>query len=259
MSASFLDLVTPGSVVAFIGAHPDDETVVGSLLAFCADRAKDVWVVSLTRGAAGWNLDKEDRSRTLNDIRTDEFAEALAILNAKPVMFDYVNGVSMAHPDGLAVAEPEAPAIERWNTKGDHAQTPEDVYARWTREGGDPALQIATLLGNKKPDVVVALEPETGFTHHPEHIATTRAALKAVRSLSRKTALYYTYPNDAEGVDGERIALRRLNELGGKDYARIAVRSWCCYKSQFRVSDPPPTAPSSPDVKEHLLKRVEPL
>jgi LmbE family N-acetylglucosaminyl deacetylase len=259
MSAGFLDLVTPGCVVAFIGAHPDDETVVGSLLAFCAEHAREVWVVALTRGEAGWNLDKEDRTRTLAAIREVELAEALAVLKAKPILFDYVNGVSKNHPDGLAVAEPEGPAIERWNTKGDHAQTPDDVYARWTREAGDPAIEIAAFLADKKPDVVLALEPDTGFTRHPEHIATTRAALKALRSVSHETALYYTYPNDAEGVGGERIAVERLNELGGKDYARIAVRSWCCYRSQFRVAEPPPAVPSSPNIKEHLLKRVDPL
>jgi LmbE family N-acetylglucosaminyl deacetylase len=256
-NTSLLDLVTRGAVVVFIGSHPDDETVVGSLLAYIADRANDVWVVSLTRGEAGWNLDKEDRSRTLTAVREVEFAEAVSILKAKPVLFDYVNGVSKAHPEGLAVAEAEDPAMLRWDTKGDHAQTPDGVYARWTRDAGDPADKIATFLRQKNADVVVTLEPERGFTDHPEHIATAHATLRAVRASSRSMALYYAYPNDAKGVDGERIPVERLNAQGGKDYARIAVQSWSCYRSQFRVSAPPPAVPSSPDVQAHLLMRVQ--
>ncbi|MFW6154721.1 MAG: hypothetical protein ACOC95_05845 [Planctomycetota bacterium] len=61
----FLERVAAEDGVVFVGAHPDDETLVGPLLAWCADHCRDLVVASLTRGQSGWNLGPADLMRTL--------------------------------------------------------------------------------------------------------------------------------------------------------------------------------------------------
>ena len=167
-TCSILDRLHEDSVVVFVGAHPDDETLVGPFLAFCADRCREVVVVSLTPGEAGWNLHKEDLTQTLAEVRRKEYADAAKVLGCTPVVFDYVNGASRAHPQGWAVLELKPAAVQRWRTQGDKEQTADSAYARWTAERGAPAERLRQLFQDKRATVVIALEPEKGFTLSPE-------------------------------------------------------------------------------------------
>lgn len=245
----FLDRLDADAVVVFVGAHPDDETLIGPLLAYAADHAKEAVVVSLTPGEGGWNLDKEDMTRTLAQVRQAEFQAALAVLGATPVLLDYVNGLSKAHPQGLAVSETEQPALARWRSDGSRDETPQAMLARWTKEDGDPAARLADLFRRKQPAAVITFDPQTGFTKHGEHKAASMAVLDAVgeynRSAVRKAALYYALPSviKAEGVHS--ILVEDLTKAGPRDYERVARESADCYKSQFRPR-PPATAPAEP-------------
>ena len=133
-----IDCLQKETVLMFVGAHPDDETTVSPLLAYAADTCRESVAVSITRGEAGWNLNRDYGNRTLADVRTEEFTRAMAVLNCTPLLLDYINGASQAHPDGLAIADPKEQAVERWKTKGDSEQTVEAAYQRWT---GEPLLR----------------------------------------------------------------------------------------------------------------------
>lgn len=141
--SSFVEQLRNTDVVVFVGAHPDDETLLGPLLAYCADRCRQLVVVSLTKGESGWNLGREDLTQTLAQVREKEFDAAVRALGGTAVTFDYVNGTSSAHPEGVAVLEMEEPAHRRWRAPGGRSVTPDAAYRRWTEEGGDPAARLA--------------------------------------------------------------------------------------------------------------------
>jgi LmbE family N-acetylglucosaminyl deacetylase len=254
--APFLDRLDGNAVIVFVGAHPDDETLVGPLLAYAADRGKEVIVVCLTPGESGWNLDKEDLTRTLAQVRQAEFQAAMSALGATAVMWDYVNGLSKAHPRGLAVLELEQPALARWKTDGTRNETPPDILARWTGTNGDPARRLADYFRQKQPAAVITFDPETGFTRHREHMAVSLAVLDAVaeynRSAAPKAALYYTLPAviGAEGV--QSILVDDLTKAGPRDYDRVAQESFGCYRSQYRLP-PPAGAPAEPSQQRQII------
>ncbi len=241
---SFVDGLQDDDVVVFVGAHPDDETLVGPLLAYSAERCREVVVVSLTKGESGWNLAKEDLTRTLAEVRAEEFDSAVRTLGATPVTFDYVNGVSKAHPDGLAVLDEEETAVRRWRSPGGREQGADVAYERWARECGDPAQALSDLFCEKGATHVIALDPENGYTNHQEHVAATRAAVAAVRQCNRergrRISLYYVVrPSDAT-EDAELVTTDDLNASGDKDYGGIARKSRAFYVSQFRFDDAQP-------------------
>jgi LmbE family N-acetylglucosaminyl deacetylase len=225
-------------VVVFVGAHPDDETLVGPVLAFCADQCRELVVVSLTKGESGWNLAKEDLTQTLAQVRWKEFVSAVRTLGGTPIAFDYVNGTSKAHPEGLAVLDLEETAVARWRAPGGREQTADAIYERWTGEAGDPAGELARLFREKDATIVIALEPEHGVTNHLEHVAATRAVIAAVRECSRQREdgllLYYVVRPSEAPERAEHIATSELNAAGGKDYGQIAHESRAFYVSQYR-------------------------
>jgi LmbE family N-acetylglucosaminyl deacetylase len=240
---SFLDNVSRDAVIVFVGAHPDDETTLSPLLAYCARRCREVVVVSLTRGQAGCNLGRADLTRTLAEVRTAELAAATQILGCTSLTYEYINGLSTAHPGGLAVLEPLDAARARWQAIDHNGQTPTMHYDRWTAEAGDPAERLLGLLRDKRPAAVIALEIENGFTDHPEHITATLAARNALaaynRQARRPAALYYAYPNDRPVEGAETITTEQLNRLGAEDYGAIAWQAWRCYESQYGLNDGP--------------------
>lgn len=235
---SFVERLQEKDVVVFVGAHPDDETLVGPLLAYCADHCRELVVVSLTKGESGWNLGKEDLTQTLAQVRKKEFGSAVRTLGGTPVTFDYVNGTSRAHPQGLAVLDLEETAVQRWRAPGGREQTAEAAYERWTEEDGDPAVKLAEIFREKNATLVIALEPQEGVTSHLEHVAATRAVIPAVRDCNRqrgrKLSLYYVVRPSEAPQGAEHIATGDLNAAAGKDYGRIAQASRAFYVSQFR-------------------------
>ena len=240
-TTDFFNVVSSHSAIMFVGAHPDDEQVIGPLLAYCADTCRDVVVVLLTRGQSGWNLAAADNNRTLAQVRERELARATRILGCVPVTLDYVNGVSRAHPGGLAVHDPAEQAVNRWEAHHKKQIAPAMHYEQWTSEAGDPAEALLALYRTKRPTALIAFEPENGFTGHPEHIAATMAAERALETYNRQAVpgvpLYYAWPND-EPVDGaQTITAADLEKRGGRDYRPVAWESWNCYESQYGPND----------------------
>jgi LmbE family N-acetylglucosaminyl deacetylase len=259
-AAPFLEALKPDDVILFAGTHPDDETVIGPLLAYCADRCREVVVVSLTRGEAGHNLTREDLTHTLSQVREKEFTKSVGAFGGTPVMLDYVNGLSRAHPGGLAVLDLQPGAHKRWRAAG--RQFPEEIRERWTRQAGDPVEAMLALLRHTKATVVITLDLERGFTNHPEHIAMAQVTRDALRIYNRdaepRAAFYCAYDPKGDVQEGEHILTSDLNELGGKDYFPLAAECRIIYESQFgpRGSDHSKDY-SGVRAAEALLQRVE--
>ena len=257
---TFLDSLKPDDVILFAGTHPDDETVIGPLLAYCADRCREVVVVSLTRGESGHNLTREDLTQTLSHVREKEFTASVRTFGGTPVMLDYVNGTSRAHAGGLAVLDLRPEAHKRWRAAG--RETPEETRARWTKQAGDPVEAMLALLRTNRPSAVLTLDLERGFTGHPEHIAMAHITREAVSAYNRdaepKAALYCAYDPKGEDQEGERILTSDLNCLGQKDYLPIAAECRIIYESQFgpRGSEDS-TNYSAVRAAEALLQRVD--
>ena len=258
--SAFLDALRPDDVILFGGTHPDDETVIGPLLAYCADRCREVVVVSLTRGQSGHNLTREDLTQTLSQVREQEFRASVGAFGGTPIMLDYVNGLSRAHPGGLAVLDLRPEAHKRWRSVG--PQSPDDILERWTRQTGDPVEAMLALLRANRPSAVITLDLERGFTGHPEHIAMAQVTLEAVRGYNAdaepKAALYCAFDPKGDVQEGERILTSDLSRLSGKDYSALAGECRIIYESQFgpRGSDHSNDY-SSKRASEALLQRVD--
>lgn len=233
---SILNYFTPDAVAIYVGAHPDDEHTIGPLLARAADVCCKVTVACFTRGESGWNLHREDLTQTLAQMREKEFMAAMKVLGCHGIMFDYINGTSTAHPQGLAVLEREDAAAKRWHAPGGRDSL-DDIRARWTRQAGDPVQRLVELFNRERPTVVMVFDPVKGYTNHDEHVAVSLATTEAVKKYNatadRPAALFYSYSPSNDLPEAERIFSSALTSLGNKDYRAIADQSQMCYESQY--------------------------
>jgi N-acetyl-1-D-myo-inositol-2-amino-2-deoxy-alpha-D-glucopyranoside deacetylase len=139
-----------------IGAHPDDEVLIGGgTLAACAAAGLPTGVVCLTRGEQGPICDPRLANRaSLAQVRVAELRSACAQLGVQWVK-------CYRRRDGsLPFSEPSG-----------------------------IARQLAALLGARRPDAVITFGAD-GLYHHPDHIATHELTLRAVKRLADPPALY---------------------------------------------------------------------
>lgn len=135
-------------------AHPDDEVFcAGGTMARCAEAGAETAVVSLTRGEAGHIRDAAVATRrTLGEVRARELArsaEALGVGHAS--CLDLGDG-RLEHYPLAEVAAAARTAIEQF-----------------------------------EPDVVVTFGPDGAFDH-PDHVASCRATVEAMRTLAPRGA-----------------------------------------------------------------------
>lgn len=149
--------MTKNPTLLAVMAHPDDESFgIGGTLALYSRRGVDVFLVCGTRGEAG-----EMPESMLHDFhsiaekREAELHCAGSLLGIKSVHFLGYRDSGMAgtpdnnHPQALA-AQPEAVV----------------------------AGVVARLIRELQPDVVITFDPIGGY-HHPDHIATHNATVRA--------------------------------------------------------------------------------
>ncbi len=161
-------LLTCGSAL-FIGAHPDDiEFRAGALVCLMRQHGTRVTFAIATRGGRGW---PEPIGRPLERIRERQQYTAAGILGgAEVVFFDYPDGSLQAHVEPLA---------------------------------GD----LARLIADLRPDVVLSWDPEFIDTTHPDHQAAADATLTAAAGLD---VCWYgsTRPNVRIGFDEETLQMK---------------------------------------------------
>jgi LmbE family N-acetylglucosaminyl deacetylase len=142
-------------------AHPDDETFgTGSVIAAAAEAGAEVVVCCATRGEAG---EGSTAGEDLGRIREAELRAASSLLGvSRVILLDYRDSGMSGDPAAgtLAAADPE-----------------------------DLTKQIAAVLDDVEPDVVVTLDPEFGDGHR-DHVAIARATISACAANAPAVRLY---------------------------------------------------------------------
>jgi N-acetyl-1-D-myo-inositol-2-amino-2-deoxy-alpha-D-glucopyranoside deacetylase len=148
-----------------VTSHPDDETLLaGGVLAGCAARGLDTSVVCLTRGEYGPIADPALATReTLAEVRERELYAACRELDVS-----WVKCFRRA-----------------------------DAHLPWTNSTA-VSRQIARAIESRRPSAVVTFG-EDGLYQHPDHVATHRFVLRALRMLDGKTPRLYesVWPSSA--------------------------------------------------------------
>ena len=162
-------LVNPrkGDVVAFLQAHPDDESLfIGGTIARLAKAGVETVLVMATLGELGRPPDPSVQARLsddvrLGEVRKEELGRACAAL-----------GVS--HHEFLG-------GEGRFSDSGVDPCTRSDTS--FARQSSEAALELTMLLRRLRPQVLVTFDRD-GCTGHPDHVACYQIAVRAVAALS---------------------------------------------------------------------------
>jgi LmbE family N-acetylglucosaminyl deacetylase len=146
--------------VMWIGAHPDDESIIAPLLAlYCREQRASCTMLILTRGERGPCLLAGGCHEDLASVRSDEAAAAAQYFNA--------NLILLTLPDGGGVTPPP--------------------WANAESAIGTVAGEIAAT----NPDAIFTFDPRHGTTCHPDHRATASLVLDAVARLAHPPQVYF--------------------------------------------------------------------
>jgi mycothiol S-conjugate amidase len=144
----------------FVHAHPDDEASKGAATAArYVDEGAEVVLVTCTGGEAGEVLNASHPAvdpRELPGVRALELAEAVA-------------AVGFTRTTGLGQLD------SGWHE--DLAEVPEGTFGAVPVD--QPASQLATILRDERPHVVVTYPADGGYPH-PDHIRTHEVTMRAV-------------------------------------------------------------------------------
>ena len=205
-------------------AHPDDESVVGGLLAKYAAQGVDTALVVLTRGENGVHAESTlPPGDELATARAVELREACALLGIRTL-------VPLAFPDGLRefeqfrAQEPRADMLER---------------TRAIREVLEPLLRTLD------PTHVITFGPE-GWSGHIDHRICSAVTTEIVQQMVGVRLFYVAIPTSApvqaQGEPALEAAfahnhcvqqpyLTHVIDLG--DYVDVQIRAMLCHVSQF--------------------------
>ncbi|HNM12282.1 MAG TPA: N-acetyl-1-D-myo-inositol-2-amino-2-deoxy-alpha-D-glucopyranoside deacetylase [Mycobacterium sp.] len=159
----------------FVHAHPDDETINnGATIAHYTARGAEVTVLTCTLGEEGevigdrWARLAVDEADQLGGYRIGELTAALGELG-------------VGQPRFLGGAG-------RWRDSG-MAGTPERRRPRFADADLDEAAgQLADVIAELRPHVVVTYDPNGGYGH-PDHIQAHRVTTAAVRAAAERWAV----------------------------------------------------------------------
>lgn len=156
-------LLSSGKVL-WIGAHPDDEVSVASLLGdVCVERGALCTLLVMTQGEAGPCKRPQGCLPHVAAVRVQEMQAAAALFHA---------------------------ALIQWNFADIPGPTPQAVLDAWAQAaGGEEALveRMATAIQTIAPDVVLTFDPRIGATCHPAHRAAAALALAALERFDLRT------------------------------------------------------------------------
>ena len=159
----------------FVHAHPDDETINnGATIAHYTARGAEVTVLTCTLGEEGevigdrWARLAVDEADQLGGYRIGELTAALGELG-------------VGQPRFLGGAG-------RWRDSGMEG-TPERRRPRFADADLDEAAgQLADVIAELRPHVVVTYDPNGGYGH-PDHIQAHRVTTAAVRAAAERWAV----------------------------------------------------------------------
>ena len=160
-------LLEGGARVMWIAAHPDDESLAGSIMAKAGPRLHNpIYMHVLTHGDGGECCRPEGCLPDLATVRGEELAQVARLYGATLENDRY------------------------WNAPLPTESFPprQEIAKRWVNENGDPAVKIARSIRAFKPDIVLTFSPIRGFTGHPEHQLAARFATAGVRLAAKPDA-----------------------------------------------------------------------
>lgn len=175
-------------------AHPDDETFgMGGTLALYAQQGVKVHLICATRGELG-EIDPEYKEtiKSAACLRTQELRCAADILGIDQLYF--LNYRDSGMPGAEANHHPQALA----------AQPVEKV-----------AGQVADLIRQIKPDVVITFDPIGGY-RHPDHIAIHQATVRAFHLSGEPD---YEVASGSAPFQAEKLFFHTIN----RTFLRIVV------------------------------------
>ncbi len=155
-----------GKRILHVGAHPDDEVIFAPMMAEACRFNGATCHLVVTQEADSWgcllSIGLQDRAQC-SQFRRMETAASGANVNASYEFYGWREGMF------------------NWNDAG-----VESNLSALAREAGGHASLIARFrrtLDTFRPDVVLAFDPRHGTTCHPNHRATVRLLLEAIRGL----------------------------------------------------------------------------
>lgn len=178
-------MLEQGARVMWVAPHPDDESMVGAILAKAGPKlGNPIHFLVLTHGDGGECPFPEGCHPDLGTVRGAELVRVAELYKAS-LQHEYY-----------------------WNAPlpADSFPPRHKIAERWVRENGDPTVLIAKSIRDFKPDVLLTFSPIHGFTGHPEHQLTSRFATAAVRLAADGKA---ELPGQAHRVDHVYFGLNR--------------------------------------------------
>lgn len=236
----------PGGLLA-VHAHPDDETLsTGALLATWAAAGRPVTVVTCTRGEQGEVIGSalaplEGDGPGLAAHREGELAAALEALGVGDHVFLDQAGPGPADryvDSGMAwvgVAQASAGDV-----------LPDGAFVG---VGLDAAAgRLATVIRDRRPDVVVGYEPGGGYGH-PDHV-------RAHEVMHRAVALAAEAGGGADGVAVPVVLWSAVEADRLREGYRVVAP---CAEEGLEAPDPDGPLPSSAVVRADLAVDVSPV
>ncbi len=157
---------TPERRLLLVHAHPDDESIgTGATMARYAAEGAQVTLVTCTLGESGEIIPPElanlaaDRDDQLGGYRIGELDAACAALGVRDHRF--LGGPGRWRDSGM-IGTPEN----------------EDPRCFWRADVGEAALDLAAVIREVRPQVMVTYDDD-GFYGHPDHIQAHRVAWRA--------------------------------------------------------------------------------
>ena len=214
----------------FVPAHPDDETIeTGGTLAALVDRGARVTVVTCTRGERGEVMGEAagvavPPPEALAVLRQSELREAMHILGVTDHRFLGEAGARWA---GRAPRTYRDSGM-KWGLRGAEPTGEFDPSTLAGAEFGDVSADIAAVILDVKPDVVVSYDDHGGYGH-PDHIRAGQAARRAAEVYG---VAYYSI--DSTSPDTEQAGDIRVDIAAVLDRKRAALRE---YRTQLTLDD----------------------
>lgn len=167
------ELLDKKARVMWVGAHPDDESFCGSLLAYASLKAgAPMHFVVMTRGDGGGAAIPIPEGKTVADVREGELRKVAELYKATLALNSFHNA-----PLPVESFPKRQELLEMWKAKE------------------DPVAWIAREIRAFRPDIVLTFSPIYGATGHPEHQLTSRLATAAVRMAADETAALGNAPH----------------------------------------------------------------
>ncbi len=205
-------IVNAQEVLLGIFAHPDDEGIVGPVLARYAREGKSVTVVMATDGRLGVNeFSGYSAGDELAAVRREEMNCAAEKLGVELVHLEYFDQFNSA--EGYDGFIPQLQGLIR---------------------------DIARIIEEKQPDAIVTFGPD-GVSNHMDHQLVSSSVTQALvsREWDDPPALYYfgipasTLDEDARTLRGVRDDYLTVRVPFTEEDAEKAIEAWQCHVSQF--------------------------